>query len=346
MAMSLCRHRGHAQAPKDYALVAVLLASFALALLPGSNGEAWGQIQSARVGILASQLTGTTDEATRESYAPFRGKLAERGWIEGKNVSFEYRRARGDPPKFVEGAAELVRLKVDVIYADSAPAVRAAYEATHTIPIVGLDFTNDPVAAGYAQNYGRPGGNITGVFLDAPEFSGKWIELLKGIVPGLTRVLVLWDPSPGAVHLQGVEKIAPNFQVQLQVIEVHTPADIERVFSPIRGQSQAVLFLPSPMIYQHSARLADLTVKRRLPGTSMAQQFAEAGGVLSYGPDLALVHERCAALVAKILNGTSPAGLPVERPTKFNLVVNLKTAKALGITIPESILLRADEVIR
>lgn len=138
MAMSLCRHRGHAQAPKDYALAAVLLASFALALLPGSNGGAWGQIQSARVGILASQLTGTTDEATRESYAPFRGKLAERGWIEGKNVSFEYRTALGDPPKFVEGAVELVRLNVDVIYADSAPAVRAAYEATRTMLSVNL----------------------------------------------------------------------------------------------------------------------------------------------------------------------------------------------------------------
>jgi putative ABC transport system substrate-binding protein len=340
-----CEYRTRVEAVKSR-MAAALLVACNLLVTPGWTAHAWGQPNNARVGILASQLTGTTDEATRESYAPFRAKLAERGWIEGKNVSFEYRRARGDPPKFAEGAAELVGLNVDVIYADSAPAVRAAYEATRTIPIVGLDFTNDPVAAGYAQNYGRPGRNITGVFLDAPEFSGKWLELLKGIVPGLARVLVLWDPSPGAVHLHGVEKIAPSLQVRLQVIEVHTPADIERIFAALRAQPQAVLFLPSPMIYQHSGRLAELTIKHRLPGTSMAQQFAESGGVLSYGPDLASVHERCAALVAKILSGTSPAGLPVERPTKFNLVVNLKSAKALGISIPESILLRADEVIR
>ena len=321
---------------------------FAVAVLTslGGTGESWGQTKTARVGILASQLTGTTDDATRQAYAPFRRTLAEHGWVEGKNVAFEYRRARGDPPQFAEGAAELVRLKADVIYADSASALRASYAATRTIPIVGLDFTNDPVAAGYAESYGRPGGNLTGVFLDAPEFSGKWLELLKAMVPGLSRVAVLWDPSPGAAHLQGVQNVARSFHVQLQVLEVRKPGDIDRAFSALRGQPQAVLILPSPMTYQQSARLADLTMKHRLPGISMATQFAEAGGVLSYGPELASVTERCAGLVAKILGGAKPGDLPIERPSKFELVVNLKTAKALGITMPQSILLRADEVIR
>ena len=324
--------------------VLIFAALLVTALAWPSSGRAQANIP--RVGILASQLTGTTDEETRQSYASFRKTLAEHGWVEGKNVSFEYRRARGDPPQFAEGAAELVAIKADVIYADSAPALRAAYAATRTIPIVGLDFTNDPVAAGYAESYGRPGGNVTGLFLDAPEFSGKWLELLKGMVPGLSRVVVLWDPNPGTAHLQGVQKVAPSFHVQLQVLEVRRPGDIDRAFSKFRGQPQAVLILPSPMNYQYSPQLAGLTMKHRLPGIAMARQFAEAGGVLSYGPDLPSVHERCAALVAKILGGANPADLPVERPAKFNLVVNLKTAKSLGLTVPDSVRLRADEVIR
>ena len=346
MSTKACKHHARAGADINIRIATVLLFAVALLTTLGWTEESWGQAKAARVGILASQLTGTTDEETRQSYASFRKTLAEHGWVEGQNVSFEYRRARGDPPQFAEGAAELVRLKVDVIYADSAPALRASYAATRAIPIVGLDFTNDPVAAGYAESYGRPGGNVTGLFLDAPEFSGKWLELLKAIVPGLSRVVVLWDPNPGAAHLQGVQKVAPSFHVQLQVMEVRKPVDVDRAFSTLRGQPQAVLILPSPMNYQLSQRLADLTKKHRLPGIAMAQQFAEAGGVLSYGPELASVHGRCAALVAKILAGANPADLPVERPIKFNLVVNLKTAKSLGLTVPDSVRLRADEVIR
>ena len=149
-------------------------------------------------------MSGSQDDVTLQLswYAPFRQSLAQRGWIEGKNVSFEYGSARGKPPRYAEAAAKLVELKVDVIYADNAPATRAAYEATHAIPIVGLDFTNDPVTAGYAESYGRPGRNLTGFFLDAPDFASKWLELLKVIIPGLSRVAVLWDPSPGATHLE------------------------------------------------------------------------------------------------------------------------------------------------
>jgi putative ABC transport system substrate-binding protein len=286
------------------------------------------------------------DEATLRWYEPFRRTLAQHGWIEGKNVSFEYRSARGAPPRLSEVVTELVRLKVDVIYADSAPATRAAYAATRTIPIVGLDFTNDPVVAGYAESYGRPGRNLTGFFLDAPEFAGKWLELLKAISPGLSRVAVLWDPSPGVTHLKAVQGAARSSGVQLQVLEVHEPADLDEAFAAVHGRTQALIVLPSPMTYGESARLAELAMKHRLPATSMAPQFAESGGVLSYGPSFAEAAARCAILVAKVLGGAKPGDLPVERPTKLPMMVNIKTAKALGLTIPESILVRADKVIR
>jgi putative tryptophan/tyrosine transport system substrate-binding protein len=323
----------------------VLLLTVALLASLGLTGESWGQAKAAHVGILTS-FVGVTEDATLQQYEPFRKLLAEQGWTEGKNISFEYRSARGNPPNFAQSAAELVRLKVDVIYADNAPATRAAYAATHIIPIVGLDFTNDPVVAGYAQSYGRPGRNLTGFFLDAPEFAGKWLELLGVIVPGLSRVAVLWDPDPGAMHLKAVQGAARSFSVQLEVLEVHKPDDLDKAFAAFRARPQALIVLPSPMMYGESTRLAELAMKHRLPGVSMAPQFAETGGVLSYGPDLVESWERCAVLVAKILNGAKPGDLPIERPTKLPLVVNLKTAKALGLKVPDSVLARADRVIR
>jgi putative ABC transport system substrate-binding protein len=316
---------------------------FALAALTtaGWTGASWAQAKVARVGILAGP---TTDEAILRWYEPFRRALAEHGWIEGKNVSFEYRTARGDSARFAEAAAELVQLKVDVIFADSAPATRAAYAATRTIPIVGLDYTNDPVAAGYAQSYGRPAGNLTGYFLDAPQFAVKWLELLKAVVPGLSRVAVVWDPRPGAIHLQAVQDAAQRFGVRLQVLEVHKPADLEPAFSGVRAQG--LIILPSPMTWGQSARLAELAMQHRLPATSFAIPFAEAGGVLAYGPDTAEALERCGILVARILGGAKPGDLPVERPTKFELVVNLKTVRALGLSVPDSVLIGARRVIQ
>jgi ABC-type uncharacterized transport system substrate-binding protein len=324
--------------------VAVLLVMVALLTSLGWTGESWAQTQMARVGILT--FFDVTDGPPRNQwwFEAFRRTLADQGWIEGKNVVFEYRSALGDDSQLAKAAAELVRLKVDVIWATGAPFARAAYAATRTIPIVAQDFTTDPVAEGYVETYGRPGGNLTGVFLDAPEFAGKWVQLLKAIVPGLSRVAVLWDPSPGTAHLQAVQNVAGSLRVQLQVLEVRKPEDIDRVF--LRGQPQALIILPSPMIYVQNERLAKLALKYRLPATSMARQFAEAGGTLAYGPEPTSVFERCGGLVAKILSGAKPGELPVERPTKVQLVVNLKTAKALGLTVPDSILYRADEVIQ
>jgi len=302
----------------------------------------WGQQKIPRIG----KFVLTSRDAEWSAEDPFDRALRSDGWVEGKSVASVYASIRGDTSRFPEAAAELVRLKVDVIFADSAPAVRAAYAATRSIPIVGIDFTTDPVAAGYARSYSRPGGNVTGVFLDAPEFSGKWLELLKAMIPDLSRAAVLWDPSPGDTHLRALQSIARSAGLQVQVLEVRQPAEIDAAASAIRGQPQALIILPSPMMYVESPRLAKLAAMRRLPATSMARQFAEEGGLVSYGPDLASTWERNAALVGRILRGAKPGDLPIERPTKITLVVNLKSAKALGLTIPDSVLARADKIIR
>ena len=324
--------------------VMLLIVGFVASL--GWPGEGWGQAKIPRVGILAF-FPATSDPRLQQWFEPFRRTLAEQGWNEGQNVTLEFHNPSGDEPRFSEVAAKVVRLKVDVIWATSAPAVRAVHAETRTIPIVGFDMTTDPVAEGYVESYGRPGGNLTGVFLDAPEFAGKWFELLKAMVPGLSRVVVLWDPSPGPTHLRAVQSVAGSVGVQLQVVEVRIPEDIDRAFAGFRGRRpQALIILPSPLMFLQSERLAKLTMKHRLPATSMFRLFAEAGGAVAYGPDQAAANERCAVLVAKILGGAKPAELPVERPTKVQLVVNLKTAKAFGLRVPDSVLLRADEVIR
>lgn len=324
---------------------ALQLLMIALLTSLGFTVESWAQTQSPRVGILTFDAV-TVDPTVESWLEPFRRTLADEGWIEGKNVVFEYRTAHSDPSRFAQAAAELVRLRVDVIFAHSASAVRAAYAATRTIPIVANDFVTDPVAEGYVESYNRPGGNVTGVFLDATGFAGKWFEFLAAVVPGLSRAVILWDPIGGPTHLRAVEGIARSRGIQLQVVEVHKPNDIDRAFSALRGRPQAMIILPSPMIYTHSERLAKLALEHRLPATSMAREFALAGGTMAYGPDRASTYRRDAVLVAKILAGARPGDLPVERPTRVQLVVNLKTAKIIGLTIPQSILVSADEVVR
>jgi ABC-type uncharacterized transport system substrate-binding protein len=318
-------------------LVLALLSLFQLA------GEGWAQTQLPRVGLLSRPLLSGTQDRW---YGPFVGMLAQQGWRDGNSVSLEHRSATGNPPQYEGSAEELVRLKVDVIVTNNAPATRAAFRATHTIPIVGLDYTNDPVAAGYVKAYGRPGGNLTGFFLDAPQFALKWLELLNGMIPRLSRVAVLWDPTPGPAHLKAVQGASQRFGVRLQVIEVQRPDDLESAFSAVRGRNQALIILPSPMMWAESERLAEFATRHRMPATSMAPEFAEAGGLLAYGPDSGEAGERCAILVAKILSGAKPADLPVERPGKFNLVVNLNAAKALALTVPDGVLISADRVIR
>jgi ABC-type uncharacterized transport system substrate-binding protein len=316
-------------------LVATILTLVALTL----TGESWAQNKAAKVGVL-------TIAEVQEWLKPFARRLRELGWIEGKNVQFEYRNAGGDPTRFAEPVSELVKLNVDVLLAMGPPAVREAFAATRDIPIVAHDLETDPVAAGYARSYARPGGNLTGLFLDSPNLAGKWLELLTMIVPNLSRVVVLWDATSGPIPLTAVRNVAPSLGINLQILDIHGPDEIDNAPSAFRGRPQALVILPSPMMHYQSARLARLARKQRLPATSMFVLFAEAGGMLAYGPEMTSTAERCAELVAKILAGTKPGNLPIERPSNFEFVFNLKTAKALRLTVPDTVLLRADKIIR
>jgi len=322
----------------------VLLALSALVVAITFHTEkTCAQTRIPHVGVLI--VYPSLSAEVQQWFKPFPRTLSERGWIEGKNVAIEYRDGAGDPTRLAEPAAQLVQLKVDVLLAVGPPAMRAALAATRDIPIVALDLETDPVAAGYAESYSHPGGNLTGLFLDAPALAGKWLELLKTVVPNLSRVVVLWDPTEGSVHLDAVRNAAPALGVKLQVLEIHTPEDINKAPSAFRGRAHAMIALPSPMMWGQSARLARLAKKHRLPATSMFVPFADAGGLLAYGPELAGTVEQCAVLVAKILSGAKPGDLPVERPTKFEFVVNLKTARDLHLTIPDTILPMATRVI-
>jgi putative ABC transport system substrate-binding protein len=304
----------------------------------------WAQTKIPRIGFLGvNDWSGQMSEAWMLSF--FR-TLREHGWIEGKNVVFEYRDGAGDPTRLAEPAAELVRLKVDVLFPVGPPSVRAAFAATRDIPIVAHDFETDPVAAGYAETYSHPGGNLTGLFLDAPELAGKWVELLKAIIPSLSRVVVLWDSTSGPVPLEGVRKAASVLGIRLEVLEIHTPEDINKALSAFGGHPQAMIVLPSPMMYAQTAHLAQLAKKHRLPATSMFVPFAEAGGMLAYGPNAGATTEQCAVLVAKVLSGAKPGDLPIERPSKFEFVLNMRTAMALHLTVPDTVLLRADRLIK
>ena len=341
---TISMHYSRARRQTNTRFDTALLLAVSILISLGWVEHVWGQTDVKRVGILT--YTEIADESEwGRVFDLFHRTLADSGWLEGRNVTFEFSSADRDPSRFGAAANALVDSNVDVIWAWSAPALRAAHMATRAIPIVGFDYTADPVAEGYVQSYSRPGGNITGVFLDAPEIAGKWFELLQAIVPDLSRVAVLWDPAPGATHLLAARSVANSLNLDLQVMEVHKPNDINRAFASM-GKPQAVIILPSPMIYSESERLASLAMAHEVPAISFPRAFAEAGGAVAYGPDDFSAVESLSVLVAKILDGADPARLPVERPTKVRLVVNLRTAKALGITIPQSILLRADEVIR
>lgn len=314
-----------------------LLVRVVLLLLAISVEPVFAQQQMVRIGIL------TVDKIP--PVEAFYRTLRQHGWIEGKNIAFEYRHGGGDPRRMAEPARELVGLKVDVLFPIGPPSVRAAFAATREIPMVAHDLETDPVAAGYAQSYARPGGNLTGLFLDSPDLAGKWVELLKATVPNLSRIVVLWDATSGPVPLDAVRNVAPSLGIGVQVLEIHSPEEIDTAASAFRGRPQALIVLPSPMMYHQSTRLAELTKRQRLPATSMFVPFAEAGGMLAYGPEIPETAERCAELVAKILAGAKPGDLPIVRPTKFEFVLNLKTARTLRLTVPDTVLLRADKVI-
>lgn len=255
------------------------------------------------------------------------------------------REAAGDPKKMPALVQSLMAAKVDLIVAISPAAVMAARSVVN-VPIAVNDLETDPVASGLISSLAHPGGNLTGVFFDFPEFAAKWLELLKETLPRLSSVVALWDPSTGTVQKRAVEAAVKPLNIRLEIIELRSLDGLENAFDEAaKRHSDAVLLLSSPVFGTNPQRVADLSVKHRLAAITLFTEFAQAGGLMAYGANLLDTFRQTGTFVGKILRGAKPADLPVERPTKFELVVNLKTAKLLGIAVPTSVLLRADEVI-
>jgi putative ABC transport system substrate-binding protein len=273
--------------------------------------------------------------------------IRQAGFADDRDFVLVVRGGEFLPDRLAPLAAELVRNRVSVIVAPAIAAERAALSATNTIPIVALDLETDPAAAGLIASFAQPGGNLTGIFLDFPEFSAKWLQLLGEAVPGLRRLAVLHDASVHPVQqLEALKAAAAPLGTELQMLEIRAPADLAPSFeSAQRGGAQAILALSSPLIAANSTLLADLAMRHRVPGLSLFVEFAHAGGLMAYGPEVGDLYRQVGGMVAKVLAGRRPAEIPVERPTRIRLVINIKTASALGVTIPLPLLARADEVI-
>ena len=294
-----------------------------------------------RIAVLGvTSLNPTLGEA-------FKLGLGELGYTDGQNVAVEDRDADGMPERLPQLAADLVRLNVDIIFARGAGALAAAKQATNRIPIVTVDLESDPLAMGFVRSLAQPGSNITGVFLDLPELSGKQLQLLKEIIRSISRVAILGDQVLNRPQFQATEVAARSLAMQPQLLDVRASKDIDTALEAAsRGRAGAVLLLSSPLVFRYRAEIGALALKKRLPAVSMFVEFAEAGGLMAYGPSLREAFRRAGGYAGRILQGAKPADMPVERPTKFELVINMKTAKALGLAIPQPLLTRADQVVQ
>ena len=320
------------------------LVAAAVLLLVGSVAvPAQQSAKIPRVGMLRPGNPPPGDLGHREA---FEGGLRDLGWTPGTNILIEYRYAEGKPERLSELAAQLVRLPVDVIVASASTGVRAAQQATRTIPIV-MSTLPDPVRAGLVASLARPGGNTTGLTLDSEELTGKHLELLKEMVPRLSSVAVLGNPIFLAVRRQ-TEAAAAALKLKVQDFPVSHARDLAPTFAAMsQARVGAILVQRDPEVIERNlAEVVALAAQRRLPALYFFRQFPDAGGLMSYGANVNDIHRRSAAFVNKILKGAKPADLPIEQPTKFELVINLKTAQALRLTIPQSLLLRADQVIQ
>ena len=320
-------------------VVILLLLATPLTAAAQPSGKAY------RIGFIA---TSAPNEAQHLFKALDEG-LRDLGYVEGRNVAFERRFAEGKQERLPGLAAELVRLNVDVIVTGSNPVIAAVKQATARIPIV-MAVSRDPVGAGFIASLARPGGNITGLSNDpSPDIHGKNMELLKEAVPRISRVAYLWNPDPpGAeTYRQVAEAAARTLGVTLQPLEVRGRNEFEDAFAAMaRARADAVLVVQDPIFLSARGQVVLLAARYRLPAVYGNREYAEVGGLMSYGPNVARQFRRAAVYVDKILKGAKPADLPVEQPTTFELVINLKTAKALGLTIPASVLARADQVIQ
>jgi putative tryptophan/tyrosine transport system substrate-binding protein len=275
--------------------------------------------------------------------AAFRRGMAELGYVEGKNFATEH---RFGPEPLPQAAVDLVRLNVNAIFAGAPAALAAVSNATTTIPVVGLDLESDPVARGYVKSHARPGRNVTGMFLDIPELSGKQVGLLREIVPRLSRIAIFGVPGLNALQFAATETAARAAAVEAEIIEVRVPDDFEGAMQAARVRHvEAGILLSSPLAFAFSKQISELALAKRLPLISLFGEFPKTGGLLAYGPNLGEMFRRCGSYVGKILQGAKPSDLPIQRPEKFDLVVNLKTAEALGLSVPPMLLAISDEVI-
>jgi putative ABC transport system substrate-binding protein len=299
-----------------------------------------------RIGHLAIAAPTDTPPPPPANWDAFVRGLRDAGYVEGRNIEFEHRSARDQPELFPKLASELADLKVDVIFARGTWALAAAKDATRTIPITGIDLEIDPVEAGLVASIARPGGNITGMFLDLSELSGKHLQILKEIMPRTSRVAVLGDSSINAAQFRELARVAHNFAIETEAVELKNAANLEHAFEAARTwHADSLIVLSNPVSLAHRVRIGELADKAGLPTIYLYRAHVSAGGLISYGPDLPDMFRRCGGYVGRILGGTKPADLLIERPARFEMVVNLKTAKALGMTIPDAILTRVDEVI-
>ena len=327
--------------------IAVLIVLLTVGVLAAPlTAEAQPAASVPRIGYLAPGYPSDPRVGERFLQA-FRQGLRELGYVEGQNIVIEFRSAEGKYDRLSALAAELIRFKVNVIVAPASPATQAAKQATETIPIVMVNVA-DPVATGFVASLARPGGNITGLSLMLPELVGKQLELLKEVVPKVSRVALLGNPANPTIALlvQHAQDAARILKVRLQLLEARDSSEIDSAFAAITAErAGAVIVLTDSVTLDHRTRIADHAVRRRLPTVFGVSEFAEAGGLLAYGPRLADRYRRAATYVDTILKGAKPADLPVAQPTTFDLVVNLRAAKALGLTIPQAVLQRADRII-
>ena len=321
-------------------LIAVALVAFAVI------AQAQQPKKVPRIGFLVSGSPSSTREVGQVE--AFRQGLRELGYVEGQNIAIEYRYAEGAEERLLNLAAELVQLKVDVIFTSGTIATQAAKNATKTIPIV-LTSVSDPVATGLVASLAHPGGNVTGLSSLSSNLGGKQLELLKEAFPKLSRVAILWDPTnvSNAMGLGETKGAAGALGITLQLRGVHGPNDFEPAFSAInREHTSAVIVVRSPITFAYQTRIVDFAAKSKLPAMYPDRAFVDTGGLMSYGPNFVDMSRRAAVYVDKILKGAKPAELPVEQPTKFEFIINLKTAKQLNLTIPPNVLARADKVIK
>jgi putative ABC transport system substrate-binding protein len=310
------------------------------ALLPSAvyaqrNPEApkVGFVYTGAKALASSRIDAIVDGLRASGFAP-------------QQVELVVRLTDGDPALTAPMIADVLSKNVSVFIANGPSALQAARAITRERPIVAIDFESDPVAAGYVASIARPGGNVTGVFLDFPNFAGKWVELLVEYMPKLSRVAMMWDPITGPVQVDAVNKTAATLNIQTDLLEVKVRGDYTGAFAVAKDRGAgAVIVLSTPLVPPSVKQLADLSLRHRLPAITMFSEFARTGGLFAYGPNLLAAVRQLGVLAGKVLSGTMPANLPIERPAKFELIVNVRAAEALGVSVPAVILARADEVI-